>query len=124
MLEVKLNSPDKWTFRPEPKAESLNSYSILYFTSVLHFTSTWEASGPLITLTVEIVHIVLFKLKARAAEEGFQTAKQAINALKQVPGAETVRLDLDKADCRCTSALLLLMLEQKVSTMVSSHILI
>ena len=34
----------------------------------------------------EIVHIVLFKLKSAAVEE----AKQAINALKNVPGPEVV----------------------------------
>jgi hypothetical protein len=43
-------------------------------------------------LIAEIVHIVLWKLKAAASEEAANAAKQAIAALKTVPGPEQVRL--------------------------------
>ncbi|KAK1924242.1 hypothetical protein DB88DRAFT_489569 [Papiliotrema laurentii] len=48
----------------------------------------------------KIVHIVLFKLKAAANEEGFKTAQNAISALKQVPGAEVMHLGPPAIDAR------------------------
>lgn len=94
------------------------SISISWEVSIVTLLQIYLDAGCLAprALTVpEIIHIVLFKLRRSSAEDAFAQAKQAIGALKQVPGAEIVGVwslhyltpasfELKKGFFRCISA--------------------